>query len=120
MAHEHGHDHSAHAGHSHGVSADADRSKLSIALALIVGFMVVEVVVGIVADSLALISDAAHMLTDASAIALSLVALRLARRPAKGAMTFGFRRAEILSAQINGLMLVLLALPIIYAGIRRI
>ena len=68
MAHEHGHDHCAHAGHSHGVSADADRSKLTIALALILGFMAVEVVVGIVANSLALLSDAAHMLTDAAAI----------------------------------------------------
>jgi cobalt-zinc-cadmium efflux system protein len=79
--------HGAHAGRSHGVSADADRGKLTIALALIVGFMLVEVVVGALVHSLALLSDAAHMLTDAGAIALSLVAIRLAARPAKGAMT---------------------------------
>ena len=87
-----------HAGHSHGVSADADRGKLAIALGLILGFMAVEVTVGILASSLALLSDAAHMLTDAIAIGLSLVAIRLAQRPAKGAMTFGLKRTEILSA----------------------
>src|SRR6186997_161079 len=100
----------AHAsGHSHGVRADADRRALGFALALIVGFMGVEVVVGILASSLALISDAAHMLTDAGAIALSLVAARLAARPAFGSFTFGLRRAEILSAQINGALLLALA-----------
>jgi cobalt-zinc-cadmium efflux system protein len=99
----------AHAGHSHGASADADRGKLRIALALIVGFMVAEVATGIVANSLALLSDAAHMLTDAAAIGLSLVAIRLAARPAEGRMTFGFKRVEILSAQANGVTLLVLA-----------
>ena len=78
----------AHA-HAHPIRADADRRALSIALALILGFMGVEVVVGILASSLALLSDAAHMLTDAGAIALSLVAARLAARPAGGPMTYG-------------------------------
>jgi cobalt-zinc-cadmium efflux system protein len=82
--------------------------------------MVVEVVVGIVVDSLALLSDAAHMLTDAGAIALSLVAIRLAARPAKGAMTFGFKRAEILSAQFNGATLLVLGLLIVYEGVHRL
>jgi cobalt-zinc-cadmium efflux system protein len=121
MAHDH--DHSgghSHAGHSHGVSADADRGKLTIALGLIVGFMLVEVVVGALAHSLALLSDAAHMLTDAGAIGLSLVAIRLAARPAKGAMTYGYKRAEILSAQFNGATLLVLALLITYEGIRRL
>jgi cobalt-zinc-cadmium efflux system protein len=118
MPHDHsGHD---HAGHSHGVSADADRGKLTIALALIVGFMLFEVVVGALVHSLALLSDAAHMLTDAGAIALSLVALRLAARPAKGAMTFGLKRAEILSAQFNGATLLVLGLIIVYEGINRL
>src|SRR5215212_2237085 len=98
MADSHeGHSHS-HEGHSHGVSSDADRRYLAIALALLVGFMLVEVVVGFIASSLALISDAGHMLTDAGAIALALVTMRLAARPARGAMTFGLKRAEILSA----------------------
>ena len=76
----------SHAGHSHGVSADADARKLGIALGLILGFMAFELVVGLVAHSLALLSDAAHMLTDAAAIGLSIVAIRLATRPAKGAL----------------------------------
>jgi cobalt-zinc-cadmium efflux system protein len=110
----------SHAGHSHGASADADRDKLRIALALILGFMAAEVVTGIVANSLALLSDAAHMLTDAAAIGLSLVAIRLARRPAEGQMTFGFKRIEILSAQANGITLLVLAALIILEAVRRL
>ena len=103
---QHGHDHAAHghgaAGHTHGVSADADRRYLSIAFVLIVGFMAFEIVVGILAHSLALLSDAAHMLTDAGALALSLVILRYVQRPGGEAMTYGRRRAEVLSGQANG------------------
>jgi cobalt-zinc-cadmium efflux system protein len=106
--------------HSHGASADADRGKLRLALALIVGFMAAEVVAGIAANSLALLSDAAHMLTDAAAIALSLLALRLAARPPGGSMTFGLKRAEILSAQVNGITLLVLAALIAYEGVRRL
>jgi cobalt-zinc-cadmium efflux system protein len=87
---------------------------------LIVAFMAAEVVAGIVAHSLALLSDAAHMLTDAGAIALSLVALRLAARPAGGPMTFGLKRAEILSALLNGTALAVLAAFIVYEAIRRL
>ena len=107
-------------GHSHGVSRDADRRLLSIALGLIVGFMGVEVAVGLLAHSLALIADAGHMLTDAAAIGLALVAMRLAARPAKGAYTYGLRRAEILSAQANGLTLLLLAVVFTVEGVRRL
>jgi cobalt-zinc-cadmium efflux system protein len=109
-----------HEGHGDGVSTDADRRYLAIALALIVGFMAAEVVTGIVAHSLALLSDAAHMLTDAAAIAFSLIAIGLARRPARGAMTFGLRRVEILSGQINGISLLVLAGLIIYEAVRRL
>src|ERR1700677_1422952 len=84
----HAHDDDGHA-HRHGVSADADRKWLAIALGLIVGFMAVEVVVGVFAHSLALISDAGHMLTDAASIVLALVAIRIAARPARGAFTYG-------------------------------
>ncbi|HET8863961.1 MAG TPA: cation diffusion facilitator family transporter [Solirubrobacterales bacterium] len=110
----------SHAGHSHGASADADRGKLTIALVLILGFMAAEVVTGILANSLALLSDAAHMLTDAAAIGLSLVAIRLAKRPAEGQMTFGLKRVEILSAQINGITLLVLAAIIAIEGVRRL
>lgn len=109
-----------HPSHSHAVAADADRSKLRIALALILGLMAVEVAVGIAVSSLALLSDAAHMLTDAGALALALLAIRLAKRPARGAMTFGWQRAEILSAQFNGATLLVLGLFIVYEGIRRL
>ncbi|GAB1639881.1 cation diffusion facilitator family transporter [Krasilnikovia sp. MM14-A1259] len=107
--HGHGHAGHGHGGHSHGVSADADRRWLSLALGLIGVFMVGEVVVGLAARSLALLSDAAHMLTDAGSIVLALVAMRLAARPPKGGFTFGLKRAEILSAQANGLTMLILA-----------
>jgi cobalt-zinc-cadmium efflux system protein len=113
-----GHDH--HHDHAHAISADADSRKLAIALALILGFMCVEVAVGIAARSLALLSDAAHMLTDAGALALALVAIRLARRPAAGAMTYGLKRTEILAAAINGSTLLVLGLLIVYEGVRRL
>lgn len=115
--HSHGH---SHAGHSHGASADADRGKLAVALALILAFMAAEVVTGIIANSLALLSDAAHMLTDAAAIGFSLVAINLAQRPAEGQMTFGLKRAEILSAQANGITLLVLAAIIAIEAVRRL
>lgn len=119
MAHAHAHSHSHSHGHAHG-SGTTDARALKIALALILGFMGAEIVAGVVANSLALLSDAAHMLTDAAALALSLVALRIARRPARGAMTYGFGRVEILSAQANGITLVLLGLWIVYEAVRRL
>jgi cobalt-zinc-cadmium efflux system protein len=79
--------------------------------------MTVEIVAGVVGSSLALLSDAGHMLTDAAALAMSLAAARLAARPAYGAMTYGLGRAEILSAQANGLTLLVLACLIVYGAI---
>ena len=118
--HEHEPEHGSHAGHSHGVSVDTNKQRLTSALILIVGFMCGEVVAGILSHSLALLSDAGHMLTDAGAIGLSLFALRLAARPAEGNLTFGLKRAEILSAQFNGATLVVLALLIVYEAIHRL
>jgi cobalt-zinc-cadmium efflux system protein len=106
-------------GHVHD-TRDADSRSLTIALGLILGFMAFEVAAGIVASSLALISDAAHMLTDAFALGLSLLAARLAVRPARGAMTYGLGRAEILSAQANGVTLLVLALVLGYESISRL
>ena len=93
---------------------------MTLALVLLLAFMAAEVVAGIVASSLALLSDAAHMLTDVGALALALVAARLAARPARGAMTFGLRRSEILSAQINGVTLLVLGALILIEGVRRL
>src|SRR4051794_37565106 len=111
--------HHGHA-HGHGLSEGADSKHLARGLALIVGLMIVEVVAGILAHSLALLSDAAHMLTDAGALLLAIVVIRLVRRPAGGSLTFGLRRLEALSAQANGALLVVLAALIVYGGIRRL
>jgi cobalt-zinc-cadmium efflux system protein len=107
-------------GHSHGISVDADRRYLTIAFVLIVGFMAFEVVVGILAHSLALLSDAAHMLTDAGALALSLVVIRYVRQPGGEALTYGRRRAEVLSGQANGAVLLVLGALVTYESISRL
>jgi cobalt-zinc-cadmium efflux system protein len=107
-------------GHAHGAHADAEARPLAIALALVVCFLAGEVVAGIVADSLALLSDAAHMLVDAGALAISLWAVRLAQRPPQGRMTFGFRRAEILSAQANAITLLVLGVLIAVEAAQRL
>jgi cobalt-zinc-cadmium efflux system protein len=107
-------------GHHHGPTGTADRRLLGGALALIVALMAGEVVAGLVARSLALLSDAAHLLTDAAALVLALVAMRLAVRPPRGGYTYGLRRAEILSAQANGLTLLLLAVWLAVEAVRRL
>jgi cobalt-zinc-cadmium efflux system protein len=106
--------------HSHGAHREADRSALRAALVLIAAFMVAEVVAGLLASSLALLSDAAHMLTDAAALAISLWASKLAAKPARGAMTYGLGRAEILSAQANGVTLLVLGTVIVLDAISRL
>ena len=98
----------------------SDAGKLKIALILIVLFMTAEIVVALLSSSLALLSDAAHMLTDAAALALALLAARLAARPARGAMTFGLGRAEILSANANGVTLLVLGLIIVYGAVQHL
>jgi cobalt-zinc-cadmium efflux system protein len=106
--------------HDHAIAAGADRGKLRLALGLILGFMAVEVAAGLIAGSLALLSDAAHMLTDAAAVGLALTALGLAARPPSGRFTFGLGRAEILSAQVNGATLLVLAGVIGFEAVRRL
>ncbi|HXA54945.1 MAG TPA: cation diffusion facilitator family transporter [Solirubrobacteraceae bacterium] len=119
----HGSD-AAHAGHGHGHGLlhgpPASTRRVGAALALILVFMAAEVAAGILSHSLALLSDAAHMLTDAAALGLSLVALRLAARPARGAMTYGFLRVEALAAQANGITLLVLAALIVYSAVLRL
>ncbi|HEX4033154.1 MAG TPA: cation diffusion facilitator family transporter [Solirubrobacteraceae bacterium] len=107
-----------HGPHHHDHTADSRR--LAVALGLIVAFMAAEVASGVVAHSLALLSDAAHMLTDAAALSLSLIAARLARRPAGGSMTYGLGRVEVLAAQANGVTLLVLAAFIVYEAITRL
>jgi len=87
---------------------------------LIVGFMAFEIVIGIVAHSLALLSDAAHMLTDAGAIALSLLVMRFVQRPGRETLTYGRRRAEVLSGQANSAVLLVLGVLVAYEAIWRL
>jgi cobalt-zinc-cadmium efflux system protein len=116
MAHGH------HHGHAHGVSAETsgDRRLLAGALVLILALMAGEVVAGAFAHSLALLADAGHMLTDAAALAMALGAAVMAERPPEGRWTWGFRRLEVLAAQVNGATLAVLAAFIVYSAVRRL
>ena len=96
------------------------RGRLAGALALILALMAGEVAFGVVAGSLALLADAAHMLTDAAALGLALAAASFAGRPARGRWTFGFRRLEILAAHINGILLLVVGVGIVFAAVRRL
>jgi len=106
--------------HDHAPRADADRRLLLGALGLIAALMVGEIVAGILAGSLALLADAGHLISDVAALAFALAAATMAARPAHGRWTYGFRRLEILSAQANGLALVLVGIWIVFGAIRRL
>ena len=112
-----GHDH-GHAGHAHDFR-EASRRRLIVSLILITGYMIAEVVGGIVSGSLALIADAGHMLTDAAAIALALFAMWLSSREASTRRTWGFHRTEVLAAMINALALWLIAAWIVFEAVER-
>ncbi|HET9658774.1 MAG TPA: cation diffusion facilitator family transporter [Thermomicrobiales bacterium] len=119
-ADDHNHDHDENA-HSHSALGDrsAKRKPLLIALGITTVFLIVEVIGGIAAHSLALLADAGHMVTDAGALALSLFAAWLAGRPATARRSFGFMRAEILAAAVNAAVLLLLSLYIFYEAWER-
>lgn len=128
MSHDHDHLHSDHAhGHDHGpghshaptVSA-ANERRVGLAALLTGGFMVAEVVGGIVSGSLALLADAGHMLTDFAALALAWFAFRLARRPADWRRTYGFDRFSVLVAFVNGLSLFVIAAFIVWEAVERL
>ena len=104
------HAHGADGTHDHDPAREADRRTLVIVITLTAVFMVAELVGGILANSLALLADAAHMLTDVGALALSLFAIRFARRPATPEKTYGYMRAEILAALLNGGVLIVLSI----------
>ncbi|MFI8323926.1 cation diffusion facilitator family transporter [Streptomyces sp. NPDC085529] len=116
-----GHDH----GHSHGgtpptgTAGAAHRTRLRIALGITLSVMVIEIVGGLVADSLALIADAAHMATDAIGLAMALLAIHFANRPPSGNRTFGFARAEILAALANCLLLLGVGGYVLYEAVQR-
>ena len=106
--------------HAHEHRLEGDRRALAGALALIAAFTVVEVVVGYLADSLALLADAGHMLGDVGSLALALFAAWLGARPATPERTFGYRRAEILAALANGVALVLISIWIVVEAVGRL
>ncbi|WP_354677276.1 cation diffusion facilitator family transporter [Cupriavidus plantarum] len=107
------------AGHAHDQTGGNERS-LKIALALTGSFLIAEVIGGIVTNSLALISDAAHMLTDTAALMIALVAIAIAKRPADRKRTFGYYRFEILAAAFNALLLFGVAIYILYEAYLRL
>ena len=106
--------------HDGAPSVETDRRMLSVSLALLAAFMAFEVAAAIVANSLALLADAGHMLVDIGAIAGSLIAIRLAARPETGSHTYGLKRAEILAAAANGLALLVVAAVVGFEAIVRL
>ncbi len=120
--HNHAHSHSHHDhGHAHHVIDSADgRRRVAIAAVLIFSFMIAEVVGGLISGSLALLADAAHMLTDAGALALAWVGFKLADRPADQTRSFGWARFKVLAAFVNGLTLIVLAAWIVVEAVQRL
>ncbi len=108
-----------HAGYHHDIRRQ-DRRSLRISLAIVAGFLVVEVVGGLLAGSLALLADAGHMATDLAALALALFALHVAERPPTPEKTFGYQRTEILAALANGVVLVLIAIVVAREALERL
>ncbi|WP_273242933.1 cation diffusion facilitator family transporter [Hyphomonas atlantica corrig.] len=117
--HGHGHDHHDHDHHADMSSADS-RRRVAIAGLLTAAFMIAEIVGGVISGSLALLADAAHMLTDAGSLALAWVGYKLADRPADPQRSYGFARMKILAAFTNGILLVLLSLWIVWEAIHRL
>ncbi|MGY0490467.1 cation diffusion facilitator family transporter [Streptomyces sp. WG-D5] len=113
--HDHGHSH----GPTTGTAAAAHRGRLRVALTITLSVMVVEIVGGILADSLALIADAAHMATDALGLAMALIAIHFANRPPSDQRTFGYARAEILAALANCLLLLGVGGYVLYEAVER-
>jgi cobalt-zinc-cadmium efflux system protein len=117
MSEEHGPDTGGHAGHNHGAGASTKR--LAIALSLTSVFVVAELIGAFLFDSLALLSDAAHMFTDSAALAIALAAVKIGQRPPDDKRTFGYRRFEILAAAFNAILLFAVAGYVLIEGIGR-
>jgi cobalt-zinc-cadmium efflux system protein len=114
MGHNHSHGHGHHHHHS------SNKKALLVSFLLIASFMVIEVIGGLVTNSLALLSDAGHMLSDAAALGLSYLALRLGERKATKSKTYGYKRFEIIAASINGVTLIVISIYIFYEAFHRI
>ena len=113
----------SHSHHAHGHRNDysgTDRGRLFKAMVLTVGFMIIEVIGGLLSGSLALLADAGHMLTDSLALCLAWIAFRIADRPTDGQRSYGYHRFQILAAFVNGLALFLIGAWIVYEAFGRI
>lgn len=106
--------------HSHAVVTQQNSKKLMFALGLTLSFLIVEVIAGFITQSLALLSDAAHMFTDAAALAIALAAIKIGKKPADNKRTFGYQRFEILAALFNASMLFIVAIYILYEAYQRL
>lgn len=106
--------------HNHGIAAAGNERNLWIALGLTSTYLIAEIIGGLITGSLALLSDAAHMFTDAAALAISLAAIRIGRKPADKTRTFGYYRFEILAAAFNAVVLFLVAIYILYEAYQRL
>lgn len=109
MGHDHGHD------HTHG----ANKKVLLISFLIITTYMIVEAIGGFLTNSLALLADAGHMLSDSISLAIALIAFKLGEKAASKSKTFGYKRFEILAAVLNGVTLIVIALFIFYEAIQR-
>lgn len=118
--HQHGHGHCHHGPEGRRERGARDLRRLAWSLLLVLGYLVAEVVGGWLANSLALLADAGHMLSDAAALALSLFAIWIARRPADPRRTYGYHRAEILAAMANGATLIAISIVIFIEAAKRI
>jgi cobalt-zinc-cadmium efflux system protein len=107
------------AGHGHASQGSANRKRLAVTLGLVTAYMVAETIGGLLTNSLALLADAGHMLSDAAALALSLFAIWLANRPAGSRFTYGYYRSEILAALVNGATLVAISIFILVEAFER-
>src|SRR3954471_10287340 len=114
-----GHGHAGHH-HHHGVSAETDRRALAVALGLLLAFALGEVVIGLLAGSVALLADAGHMTADAAALGLALLAIGLAARPPGGSLTYGLKRAEPASALVNAVTLGVLSIVFVIQAVSRL
>jgi len=126
--HHHGHDQEAHrhAGHGHGHAHDHHHGeqrgerRLQLALGILVAFTLIEALGGWFANSIALLAEAAHMLADSAALVLAIIAIRVGRRPASERRTYGHRRYQPLTAFVNGQLLLLLTVWVVYEAVLRL
>lgn len=114
MGHNHGHSHSH--GHNHG---SGNKKALFWSFLIIASFMIVEVIGGLVTNSLALLSDAGHMLSDAAALGLSFFAIKLGERNVSSTKTYGYKRFEVIAASLNGITLIVISLYIFFEAYQR-